>query len=319
MSPAIPAPLAAALAQETASHDRSSLAKASESLSMSYRSRSGIRRALSPVERAAYLAARFPSTFAAARAVWRHVVPRTSSLDIRTLLDAGSGPGTASWALFAEAQAPDITLLERDAGWQQSAQAFARALDARCQFVNGQLEDTGRLGPHDAVVASYALNELDTAQQAATVQRLWRLAGSLLVLIEPGTPAGFATIRAARQLVLSAGGTVVAPCTHQLDCPVRGDDWCHFDVQVERSALHRSLKSGTLSHETEKFSYIAFQRADAPADRRGRVVRRPIRAKGHMHFDICREGQIERVTISKRQGDAYRSARDTDWGDLLET
>lgn len=319
MSPAIPAVLAAALAQETASHDRSSLAKASESLSMSYRSRSGIRRALSPVERAAYLAARFPSTFAAARAVWRHVLARSGRLEIRTVLDAGAGPGTASWALFAEAHAPDVTLLERDAGWQQSAQNLACALDARCQFLNGQLEDTGWLPPHDAVVASYALNELDAPQQTETVQRLWRLAGSLLVLIEPGTPAGFATIRAARQLVLSAGGTVLAPCTHQLDCPVRGDDWCHFDVQVERSALHRNLKGGTLSHEVEKFSYVAFQRTPVPADRLGRVVRRPIRAKGHMHLDICREGQIERVTISKRQGEAYRTARDTDWGDLLET
>jgi ribosomal protein RSM22 (predicted rRNA methylase) len=38
----------------------------------------------------------------------------------------------------------------------------------------------------------------------------------------------------------------------------------------------------------------------------------------YAHFDVCRAGEIRRVTVSKRQGDAWRAARDTDWGDLLD-
>jgi ribosomal protein RSM22 (predicted rRNA methylase) len=318
MSPALPASLAAVLAQETAGHERRGLAEASESLSMSYRSRSGIRRNLSPVERAAYLATRFPSTFSVARIVWREVRALSAHLPLSSILDAGAGPGTASWAACASESPTRVTLLERDSGWQSSATAFARAMGADMKFVSGHLETLQGLSAHDAVIASYSLNELAPAQQRESVQLLWRLASSLLVIIEPGTPAGFATINAARRLVLDAGGHVIAPCTHQQACPVTGDDWCHFDAHVERTSLHRTLKSGTLSHEREKFSYVAFVRAPGVAPEAGRVVRRPIRASGHAHFDVCRAGEIRRVTVSKRQGDAWRAARDTDWGDLLD-
>lgn len=299
-------------------HERSLLAKASESLSNSYRSRAGIRRTLSAVERAAYLATRFPSTFAAARSVWQQVRARTPDVRIETVLDAGAGPGTASWAFCAGESPRQVTLLERDAGWQPSAQTFAQALDARMDFVNGHLETMQAVHAHDAVIACYSLNELDMSQQVAAAKRLWQLSLSMLVIIEPGTPAGFATVRAARAVILGEGGHVAAPCTHDLACPITGDDWCHFDAHVERSALHRSLKSGTLSHESEKFSYVAFVRSPREDSDQGRVVRRPIRAKGHAHFDLCRRGIIERVTVSKRQGDAYRTARDTHWGDLLD-
>lgn len=318
MSPALPAPLAAALAQETAGHDRRALADASESLSMSYRSRSGIRRNLSPVERAAYLAVRFPSTFSVAQIVWREVRARAGHLRLASILDAGAGPGTASWAACAAESPGRVTLLERDAGWQSCATAFAGAMGADMRFVNGELATLEGLAKHDAVVASYSLNELAPARQAVSLHLLWQLAASLLVIIEPGTPAGFATIHAARQLVLGNGGHVIAPCTHQQACPIAGDDWCHFDAHVERTSLHRTLKAGTLSHEREKFCYAAFVRTPCALPAAGRVVRRPIRASGHAHFDVCRDGEIRRVTISKRQGEAWRHARNTVWGDLLE-
>jgi len=318
MSPALPAPLATALAQETAGHDRRALADASESLSMSYRSRSGIRRNLSPVERAAYLAVRFPSTFSVAQSVWREVRARTGHLHLASILDAGAGPGTASWAACSADSPARVTLLERDAGWQSSATSFARAMSVDMKFVNGQLETLQGLSAHDAVIASYSLNELAQAQQTLSLHLLWKLASSMLVIIEPGTPAGFATIHAARQLILGAGGHVIAPCTHQRACPITGDDWCHFDAHVERTPLHRTLKAGTLSHEREKFCYAAFVRTPVALPAAGRVVRRPIRAGGHAHFDVCRAGEIKRVTVSKKQGGAWRAARDTEWGDLLE-
>lgn len=56
---------------------------------------------------------------------------------------------------------------------------------------------------YDLVVASYSLGELPTAEERrAVVHRLWGHCADMLVLIEPGTPAGSAMIREARAEVL---------------------------------------------------------------------------------------------------------------------
>lgn len=302
---------------ETASGARAALRNHAAALSSRYRSRSGIPVALSAAERAAYLATRFPATYAGALSAWRMVEARGGLPAPRSVLDAGAGPGTASLAL-ADVVAPGrVTLLERDAGWRDTALRLATAMGHAADFVPGSLEAALPGGAHDAVVAAYALNELPADAQVAAALRLWAATGHMLLVIEPGTPAGFATVRAVRAAIVAQGGHVLAPCTHDAPCPVAGDDWCHFAVEVQRSSLHRAAKGGTLAHETEKTSFVALARHPAGAGDSGRIVRRPIRAKGHVHLDACRAGRIERVTFSRRQGERYRQARDCAWGDLL--
>jgi ribosomal protein RSM22 (predicted rRNA methylase) len=313
-----PVALAEAVAQETSGHARDRLRAAAAGLSERYRTGVAIPATLTAEERAAYLAVRFPSTYAIAAAVWRHVSERLGGLAFATVLDAGAGPGTASLALQAVAAPCPTTLLERDPGWRSAALKLAGSLGTDARFVQGDLGVLGNLPGHDAVVASHVLNELPASARTDATLQLWGRAQGLLVIIEPGTPAGFEAIRSVRQAVLDRGGHIVAPCTHDLGCPVTGDDWCHFDVQIERSALHRAVKSGSLSHETGKFSYVAISRREVGPAPGGRIVRRPIRGSGHVHFDVCASGTIERVTVSKRHGAAWRTARDLSWGEILE-
>ena len=54
---------------------------------------------------------------------------------------------------------------------------------------------------HDVVTAAYVLCELAPGEVHRLVAALWKRTEHTLVLIEPGTPAGSATIRAARQQV----------------------------------------------------------------------------------------------------------------------
>lgn len=302
---------------ETATGSRGAMRHHAAALSSRYRSRSGIPVSLTPDERAAYLATRFPATFAAALSAWRMIEARGALPAPRSVLDAGAGPGTASLALAGIIAPERVTLLERDGGWRDTALRLAAAMGHAADFVPGTLEAALPAGPHDAVVAAYALNELPAAAQLAAAQRLWMATGDVLLVIEPGTPAGFATVRAVRAAILAMGGHVAAPCTHDAPCPVAGDDWCHFAFEVQRSSLHRAAKGGTLPHETEKASFVALARRPVAAEAAARIVRRPIRAKGHVHLDVCRAGGLERVTFSRRQGERYREARDCAWGDLI--
>jgi ribosomal protein RSM22 (predicted rRNA methylase) len=163
------------------------------------------------------------------------------------------------------------------------------------------------------------LSELAEADQASLIARAARGARAVAVL-EPGTPDGHRRILAARDGLIAAGFTVLAPCAHQAACPIAEvKDWCHFSARVARSPLHRRLKGGDLDHEDEKFSYVVALRAEdaagaGPAP--GRILRHPVKRKGLVTLQVCtHDDGVVPTLVSKRQGPAYRAARDAEWGD----
>jgi ribosomal protein RSM22 (predicted rRNA methylase) len=307
----LPAALSRAIEAEISSLPQAAVRAAAEDLSRAYRGKTAIRQALSPADRAAYLAVRFPSTFAAANEVWRELARVYPATDIRTVLDFGAGPGTASLATTAVLESGTrYTLLERDRGWSETAGRLARTLGLDAEFRHGAIGSTDR---HDAVVACYALGELAPADRGGAVDALWNSAAMALVVIEPGTPRGFEAVHDARKQILALGGHAAAPCGHDAACPMSASDWCHRPVRVARSALHRGAKQASLAFEDEKFSYVVLTREPVAA-RPARIVRKPIRAKGHVHLDVCTPAGLSRVTVARSDGGAYRAARDASWG-----
>jgi ribosomal protein RSM22 (predicted rRNA methylase) len=271
---------------------------------------------LSPVERAAYLAVRFPSTFAVALTVWREFARVSPAAHIASVLDAGAGPGTASLAAIGVLNAgTQYTWLERDGGWRDTAARLARACGLTPALHQGAIAGGMKPAPHDVVIASYALNELETAERTAAIQALWQNAKCALIVIEPGTPAGFEIIRGARETVLSQGGHAAGPCTHDASCPMSAADWCHRPQRVVRTQAHRAAKQAQLGFEDEKFSFVILTREPPRRPGAARIVRKPIRAAGHVHLDLCTEGALNRVTVARSDGPAYRDARKVAWGD----
>ncbi|GAA3668514.1 small ribosomal subunit Rsm22 family protein [Nonomuraea antimicrobica] len=273
----------------------------------------------SPADVAAYAAYRMPATYAAAATAMRAAAALTPGFEPRTHLDAGGGTGAAIWAAGQVWPSLEkVTVIEHD----PDVIELGRRLAARGpQALRGTTWTRASLVPvldrpaADLVTMSYALGELPEADRPAVVRGLTD-AAAMVIIIEPGTPVGYATVAAAREVLAAGGLTIVAPCPHDGTCPIRqGRDWCHFSVRLPRSALHRRIKSGTLGFEDEKFSYVAATAAPWPRPA-ARVVRHPQKRKGVVSLRLCADGDgLRDEIVSKRQGDRYRQARDADWGD----
>ena len=277
---------------------------------------------------AAYAGYRMPATYSAVRAALRQVALLAPGFAPETQVDVGGGTGSALWA--ASAVWPTLrtaTVLEQS----PSAIAFGRRLAGHAPAVavrearwQQAFVDRGASAPTaDLVTMSYVLGELSPAVQEDLVGSLARGAAeeaaqgaAMLVIVEPGTPAGYARIAAARRLLTGLGLHLVAPCPHDGECPIIPDrDWCHFAVRLNRTALHRRIKDGTLSFEDEKFSYIAASARPWPRAR-NRILRHPLKRKGLVTLRLCTaEDGLADHTVSKRQGETYREARDVAWGD----
>jgi ribosomal protein RSM22 (predicted rRNA methylase) len=274
-----------------------------------------------PVDVLAYAAYRMPATHAAVRAALTRAAQAVPGLRPDSLLDLGGGTGAATWAATEVfTSLARVTVLDQVEAALELGRQIARghpvlASARRERWIWPTPAPT--LPTAELVTVSYVLGELPQAQHAALVQAAAGAARTAVAIIEPGTPAGYGRVLTARQALIEAGYRIVAPCPHQLPCPLRGDDWCHFAVRVNRSALHRQVKGAELGYEDEKFSFVVGVRnAATPAELPSRVLRRPVQRKGLVVFRLCTpEGTSDGETVSKRQGERYRAARDVGWGD----
>lgn len=266
----------------------------------------------------AYLAARMPATLAVDRAVFDAVVRRRPDWRPTSVLDLGAGPGTATWAAaeafpsLARATCVEQASAMIDAGRSLAARAASAAV--RTGTWHRASVSAPPAEQHDLVVASFVLGELPDASLDDTVDRWWDLALGELVVIEPGTPAGFARLRRVRDRLIAAGATITAPCPSDAACPMAGDDWCHFAARVTRSGVHRAVKGGELGFEDEKFAYVSASR-QAPAHAPARVLRAPQIRPGHIRLTVCEAPELREEVVAKSRKDAFRWARKAHWGD----
>ncbi|MBC8035705.1 MAG: SAM-dependent methyltransferase [Rhizobiales bacterium] len=311
---ALPGNFDTAVSSWLAEHGQGSHREATAALTRSYRSGG----TSATIDLAAYLVARLPAIYAAVARVLAEVKRLQPAFAPRSLLDAGAGPGTASWAAAAcWASLESICLFDNNrdfldlASWLARLSGHKALLEARSR--QGSVLDLDA-PPADLVIASYALAELPKSSTVQAALALWRLTGDTLLLVEPGTPDGFARILAARKALLEAGAFPVAPCPHSRKCPIVTPDWCHFSVRLARSRAHLHAKAANVPFEDEKFSYLAVSRKEGPLPR-SRIVAPPRPGKAGIGFTLCTEEGLQSVTIARRNRDAYKRARKLDWGD----
>lgn len=323
MSPELPPALRAALDRRLDGISRKALNARAARVSKTYRAGGSSAQVIASLEDAlAYALARMPATFAACAAVFAQAARAAPQFAPVRLLDAGVGSGAASWA--AASAWPGLrqaTWIDASLPFLQLAQALAveAAPPLRAPAVLRADLATRRDWPKaDLVVASYALAELPSEAQAPALTALWAACDGLLALIEPGTPAGFARIVAARERLITTGAEILAPCTHARGCPIVAPDWCHFAVRLARSRDHRLAKGAEAPFEDEKFAYLLAARPGlALGTRAARIVAAPRANKAGVSLKLCGPQGLELRHVPSREKAAHAAVRRLGWGDLL--
>src|ERR1700722_17809031 len=307
--PDLPAELKVSLERRLHGLSRSDAAERAARISQTYRDGGGSATIRSETDALAYALARMPATYAAVIASLNALRDIRPDFAPRTLLDVGAGPGTATWAAAeALSSLQDFALLDAN----DALRALALDLAAGSARLRGMSYRRGaaRVALADAqgdglVVASYMIGEISEAERSELAGLMWAKTQDTLLVVEPGTPAGYARIIALRAQLIAAGAHVAAPCPHDGKCPLAAPDWCHFTQRLPRSRAHKQLKSAELPYEDEKFIYVALTRT-LPVRHFARALAQPVVNKVAISAKLCTNQGILNAVAAHRDRNAYR-------------
>jgi ribosomal protein RSM22 (predicted rRNA methylase) len=319
-SPDLPAELKAALDGKLRGFSRNDAASRSATISKTYRDGGGSGAIRSEADALAYALARMPATYAAVTAALNALVEIRPEFAPNSLLDVGAGPGTATWAA-AEA----FPLLQKFALLDANVTLRALALDLVSEsfrlrdvsYERGEARAAlAKADAADLVVASYMIGEIGDAEQRALTEVMWEKTRDTLLVVEPGTPAGYARIIALRTHLIALGAHVAAPCPHNGQCPLAPPDWCHFTQRLARSRAHKQVKGAEVPFEDERFAYVALARAPA-GQRPSRVLAQPDISKVEITAKLCTPDGLAVTKVPRRAKADYAHARRWRWGDAV--
>lgn len=317
--PALPPALSAALDTRARGLSRNDAAKRSAAISQTYRGGGGSVEIKTEADALAYALARMPATYAAVTACLNALTEIIPDFAPASLLDCGAGPGTATWAATQAFESlRDVTLLDANPALRALALGLSGEIAQPLRYELGDILGTlAKADTAEFVVASYMIGEISDAKRPALTDALWAKTQDTLLVVEPGTPAGYARILALRARLIAQGAHVVAPCPHDDACPLRSPDWCHFVQRLPRSRAHMALKSAEVPFEDEKFSYVALSRT-LLEQRPSRVLAQPDITKIAVTAKLCTPAGLEIATAPKRDKDGYRRFKKIDWGDAVK-
>lgn len=233
------------------------------------------------------------------------------TLEFDTLVDFGSGLGMASlhwWELAKkEVQFIETSGVAREAQFKLFSDIQINS--QKMKFLNELL-----LVPPKALgFFSYSLNEN---------QNLLKLMRQFdhLVIIEPSTSNAGRNLLKLRQELIDLGFSVLAPCTHQLKCPLlthSKTDWCHDRVHVDLGSWYEQIEAQLpFKNRTLTLSYlVATKTQTATHDiSKARVTGDAQVENGKTKQMFCRGEDREFLAWLHRYGEPQTYAR----GDLIE-
>ncbi|MFN8672315.1 MAG: small ribosomal subunit Rsm22 family protein [Candidatus Sericytochromatia bacterium] len=267
-----------------------------------------------------YLLSRLPSTYAVSYNVLEKLNEfeqfKNVSNEIKSIIDIGAGPATSTYAcldLFESIE--ELTLIERNNFFIEFAKntLIDNFPSLKANIIKDNIKNINFEKNYDIAIISYVLNELEDNTKLKLINDIWEKT-NFLIIIEPGTPRGFESIRKIKNLYKES---VLAPCTHNLICPLEENDWCHFYKRIERTKEQKYLKNATESYEDEKFSYLILAKNNLlEREKRSRIIRHPKIMKGHISLKTCSENGVKEETYSAKNNN-YKEIKKLSWGDSV--
>ena len=193
----------------------------------------------------------------------------------RTILDWGCGSGIAGRRVLSHFGPENFDTLTV---WDHSPLACDFAANAAneafksvsvSQATPSYFAGTDRIG---LLVVSHVLNELTV--EARDALRLLCIRADAVLWVEPGTHDVSRQLGGFREQLRGSGFRVVAPCTHENECPMfaigRERDWCHFfapppsEIFADSNWVKFGQRAG-IDLRSLPYAFIALDRHELPA------------------------------------------------------
>lgn len=254
----------------------------------------------------AYISYFFPLNYFRAQRVMNHLEKLKFFSEIKSVIDFGSGLGSASLALQEIHPKMQFKFIETS---PKAADLHRQYWPQNSHWKNTyQKEDRA-----DLVIFSYSLTELKAPPS-------WVFDFPNILIIEPATHQDARLLMKNREIFLNKAYHIWAPCTHHKECPLlkhSKTDWCHDRVitphlpWLKEIEKHLPMKNASLT-----MSYLTVSKKQPPAmTQKSRLVGDQLVEKGKTRQLICNSD--ERVFLSWMKKDKT-PIPDISRGDLIE-
>ena len=285
--------------------NKKTLTETQKNLTDKYKNQTGKSTSLidSKTDSVLYAISRMPATYSVIHTLVLELAEQGLIENVETVLDMGAGTGTGYFALKNIDEDLQITLVERD---RNMIDVFKTLSDENVEVVRDDVLKFETDKKFDLVLTSYVLSEMTENDRLSAVSKMLEKTNKYLIIVDTGTPKTYENMMTVKRHIEKAGYHVIAPCMSE-KCRL-ANDYCQFYARVERSALHKLAKSGTLSYEDEKYFYLLISKETKQVDGE-RVIRRPIIKENNIELVLCSEQGVQKTIYTKKNKELFKKAK----------
>lgn len=273
----------------------------------------------------AYLLFYWPVSYAQARSTLGELTSRP-----KTALDLGSGPGPVAFASL-DGGASTVVAADRSKPALELARALATEAGEGIATREWSPERPLPDGKFDLITMGHVVNELFNGAIAPRADLLEKILERVnprgsLVVIEPALRDTSRALLQVRDVLVSRGYAVRAPCLWRGACPalIKESDWCHAERSWRLPRLIEDVaRAAGLHKESLKMSYLVIAPkgeawAPPPDGSVFRVVSEALEGKGRQRFMGCGpEGRVGLAMQEKHETERNRLFFKMSRGDVV--